>query len=277
MPLQLLLVIIAGLFSGRRPQIVILASFVGVVLAVLYVPVLCTALFHVAGTGWIVARLYGVLGCIHAAVYPGALLLLLAQGLCPLVAKLSPLRRRVAQAALPVAGLCAALGLVYVDDGSAARFPWKYHWEAGRSAATSARLDYLEKQRAFLRHFVPKGSIVAAPLVSWFELMMTCDCYPLAVPADRGNYGVADMSERRAALHALVGLGKPLEDRLPILRHYGIHHIWVSHPARENGRRLQEIYAPIVADGGESQGAGILVLDLESPPRDVPHRHRHMR
>ena len=267
--LQLLLALVLGLFSRRRSQFLAVVAMTGVVLAVLYVPAICTVAVHAAQRGWIVARLTGVFSCLKFAVFPGAVLLLLAEGLSSFSPRFSPRMQRLFAGGLRWTGLAAALGFayhfgLYADPGIR-----ETYWNNARTAWQLNQLENLAKMETILRKSVPPGAILAAETSLGHIVGMVCNCYPLAVPANRGDYGVPDMERRRRALSQLVYLDADLKVRIKLARRYGVRHIFVYHVGRRFGQRLTGIYAPITSKVVTMFGMSVLTIDVDHPARVV--------
>jgi hypothetical protein len=81
------------------------------------------------------------------------------------------------------------------------------------------------------------------------------------LPTNRGDYGFPDMAQRREDVAKLIYLETSLPERIVILRHYGVRHIFLHHLGRRFDRRLEALYAPITVKAFKASGMGVLVLD----------------
>ena len=98
------------------------------------------------------------------------------------------------------------------------------------------------------------------------SLGVVCNCYPLVVPANLGDYGIADMTQRREDLAKLIYLETDLAERITVLRRYGVRHVFLHHVGRRFDQRLAALYAPITAKVVQSSGMGVLILDPQRRP-----------
>jgi hypothetical protein len=258
---QLLVALVAGLFTRRRRSFLVLAAFSAGVLALLYVPPLCTWAIAAASRGWIIGRFSAVLGCLHLALFPGALLLLLAEWLAKLAPNISAIARTVTASALRLAALAATLFYAQTIESH----PWT--WAAYLSNAKEGRRTYevaqLAKTAALFQRSVPVGAVLAAEPGYWHVLGMVCDCYPLALNANLGDYLMPDMPQRREALAHLIYLEANLADRVRWARRYGVRHIFVHHTGSRFGQRLLAVTAPITAKVVTESGSSVIEIDPE--------------
>ena len=267
---QLLVALVVGLWTSRRRELRVFAGCSAALLSVLFVPPLCTLAFNTAGHGWIVKRIWGAFCALQPTIVPGAFLLLAAERLAPFALRLQGFARHAAQVLLPLTGLALALFVVHANDGDAALWPRTNRWRRSRFRAVAETLHVLADERAFLRKYVEPGALVVAPPVTSYDLMITCDCYALALPRGHDNYGIADMARRRAVVGILLGPEASLSQRVDLLQRYGAYHIYVPHYFSEESRALRQVYAPITVGAGKSNGVELLRVNPEAPLSRTP-------
>jgi hypothetical protein len=271
-PAQLIMGLALGLLSRRRRvPFALLAAATALVVVTLLVPTLCTVAFRAFGAGWKLTRMLGGLSCMQAALVPATGLWLLAEWLEPLARRLPALPARGARALGPLVGLAIAFVFVHHTSRAQARWPWREHWNTGVAAVTVSRTRRLDEMRKFYGSAVEPGALLVVPLEQVPNLMMTCNCYPLAVPADRGEYGMPDMWQRRLDLRRLYGSKLTLEERLQILRRYDARHILITSYWKPEQRALRELYAPIVAQQTWGGASVLYRVSLDPWPPAVPH------
>jgi hypothetical protein len=245
--LQLLLALGIGFFTRRRRALLAIGGPLLVLLATLYVPPLCTALADVAGASWIVRRLSVAFHAFWFAVVPGTLLLWIGE-------------RWMTRWLEPVA---LALGIAYGHAQGVDNKPWTRASYLARAVEGSLLRDLQRRtvRRTLFARAIPRGATVLAPLADSPLLTMDCDCYPLAIPYERGSRGASDMATRRFAAEFLLWHGPQtdLSSRLRVLRHFNVTAIWLR---GGETRALARIYRPITAREHGSGRNLVLQLDL---------------
>jgi hypothetical protein len=254
---QLLSALVAGLFTRRRRAFLLLAPMVAVVLALLYVPQLCTLAIVLVGRGWIIARFIALIGCLKMALFPGAWLLLIER-LGELAPRMPVIVRTLGASAFRLAALAATT--YYAQTVESPPWTWAGYVANVKAAPRLSEVAELAKTAALLRRAVPVGAILAAEPAYWHVLGMVCDCFPLALPANRGDYGVPDMAQRREALGKLIYTDASTEERRSAARHYGVRYIFVHHTGRGFGQHLLAVNAPITDKVVTQSGMSVIVL-----------------
>jgi hypothetical protein len=268
---QLIAALLIGLLTSRRRQLSLLFAGCAALLLVLFVPPLCTLAFNVAGHGWMLLRIWGVIQSLQPTIVPGAFLLFASERLLPLFWRRPLPMPRLTFALAPLAGLAAAMLIVNVVDGKAAHWPQDNRFRRSRHRATVAALQGLADERAFLKRNVEPGATVVVWPVHAYDLMMTCNCYALALPQGRnGDYGVPDMPLRREATSRLLSTEAGLEERIELLRRYNVHHIYVPHYLRADSKLVRHMYGPLIVGSDTWNGDQILKLNLSAPLSRAP-------
>jgi hypothetical protein len=248
--LHLLIALIAGLFTARRPQVFALGGVVLAALAMLHVPWLCEALIDVVRVPWVVGRLAGTLSAPQLAIVPGVLVLYAAPRWSP---------RVVGAAACAVV---VAHAYVFGVD----REPWtraRYLANARDPAALHRRLERHAQRRALFAKHVRPHAVVAVPPSRVAHLVADCNCVPLAIP--RLRRGLLDADERRLATTRLLDSKTPISERVALLRQYDVRHLY-AHKDRV-AKKLDAAYRPLLREHVDIAGEHLLVLDLAQAPK----------
>jgi hypothetical protein len=245
---QLVMILIAGLaLSRRRRELVPILALTLLVAVMLYVPVVCTFLVKAAGAPWVVRRLCAVLSALHLALVPALLFSLIVQ--------------RFAHSLVRLACFAAALGYAYahgVDSGTWTRASYLRHGIDGKSLYNS--LQSHGRKRALFARSIPFGATVALAPQRSGDLVVDCDCYPLALGLDQSSHGLRDIEQRRTDVALLLGGDVDLSTRVAILRHYHVDRLFIREPAVF--RTLRRIYRQMLARTESYKKDRVLVLDL---------------
>lgn len=250
---SLLAMLALGAFSRRRARFGVVAGALAVAIIVLYVPAICTAFVHAAGAAWIVGRLSTVFTAVHLALFPGTVVLVLAE-------RTEAVRRgpHVLQAALPPLALVSALTYAYVYGVDYATWTKaNYSYQARTRNNAQKEIARRTRLRRFLSEHIERDSVVAMAR-DLFASFPECDCYPLALPESRGSHGLPDMPERRAALHHLLNLHEPLASNIELLRRYRVRYL-LLHSRSEQAYR--KVYRPIIVDDVKERSLILLKVD----------------
>jgi hypothetical protein len=223
---QLLLCLIVGvLWPARRAVFLRFLSMMGLVAAVIFIPPLCELVIRAGGDAWMVTRISWVLWVGATAVWPGVLMLRVP---------------RLTAWPLVQVVLCAAI-------------LWRAHTNGVHKPKLYDRFAYLagwntphRVMKVVMGHrgesevlaAAPKGSTLWAPLDLDYRVRMLSDSYPLA--AARGSHGGIRMAQRRVDVGRLISEKVPLDQRLAILRYYGVRHFYA--PSREMRSTIQRLY-----------------------------------
>ncbi len=264
---QLLVMLLAGmLLSSRRRDILPVLAVMGLVMAMLYVPPVCTALIAVAGEPWVVRRLSAVPAALHIALAPALLCSLLAQ--------------RISGGWLRLACFAAALAYAYtqgVDSGAWKRAKYLRHGVSGKSLYFGLRGH--ARRRALYGRAIPfDATIVVSPQRSG-ELVVDCDCYPLALGLDQSSHGLHDLDQRRADVASVLGRESDLSTKVAILRHYHVDRLYVR--SWKEYRVLWHFYRHMLVRTERYRKDRIMVLDLGRAGAAIEWRkqrsarHRH--
>jgi hypothetical protein len=252
-PLQLLIALVVGAFSRRRPQFVALGCMIGTALVVLYVPAICTAVVHASGAAWIVRRLSAVLVAVHFALFPGVAALVIME-------RFSPGPRALWREALRLIALFGAFAFAYTNLPPKTRRA--YVWQERNGERLRKNLAKCAGLHAFFARNIPRSAVVAAPLNAARDLVVNCDCYPLALPVDQGMRGVSDIAQRREDVGQLVGPGAGLFTRVALLRRYGVRHVYYAGNSLFLWR-MAKVYRGITVKTDGSGSRRILTLDAK--------------
>ncbi|MFI5308206.1 MAG: hypothetical protein ACHQ53_12675 [Polyangiales bacterium] len=253
--MQLLGILALGLlFSRRRRELAVVAAVALLTALLLYAPPLCTALIKVAGAPWIVRRLSAMSSALHIGLAPAMLFSLAAQ-IWP-----KPWLH---------AG-CFGLSLAYaytfgVDSGAWTRATYLERGVSGKWQYNGLRGH--ARRRALFTRAVPFGAPIAVAPQRSGELVVDCDCYPLALGLDQSTHGVSDMEQRRADTDWLLGGGGHLRDRVALLRHYGVRVLYVRGDREHRG--VKRAYRRLIVKTDEYRKDRVVTLDLSRASSDT--------
>jgi hypothetical protein len=248
--LHLLIALIAGLFTARRPQVFALGGIVLAALATLHIPWLCGALIDVVRVPWVVGRLAGTLTAPQLAIVPGVLVLYAAPRWSPRV----------------VGAVACAVVVAYAYVFGVDSEPWtraRHLANARDPAALHRRLERHAQRRALFAKHVRPHAVVAVPPSRVAHLVADCNCVPLAIP--RLRRGLLDADERRLATTRLLDSKTPIGERVALLRQYDVHHLY-AHKDRV-AKKLDAAYRPLLREHVDIAGEHLLVLDLARAPQ----------
>jgi hypothetical protein len=231
-----------------RPLPLLAAAFGGLLLAlVLFIPRLTTLALDYLQQPFTVARISTVLSSLvllGACAGVGALLELTPSG--------KP--RRAIEALVLLLAIGAATRLtghapLFFDElVQLARAPREQR---------HATLDMLEARRRMLQRVVPPGTTVLTTARFARSVVMLCDCY--VIIADRGHTYVSFSQERRDQLVVMNGLNTPWDQRVALLKRYGLSLVVFE------SRHLRRIYRWTHEHGrviGEAAGLEVVELQL---------------
>lgn len=194
----------------RRHHAAWLGWGVACVLAVSYVPPLCTAALQVfSSRGWILLRLWEPMYFLCPVLTSGAAFVA--------VPKLS--RRRWRAVALPLAVVA-----VHLFAGES----WLQLWED--RTVEDRREARAVKTLAGLRRHVPAGSVAATELKSGRYLGMLHHVYSVAV--DRGSPRIRDLPQRQDDLAALLSPSTNAPERMAIAQRYRVTRVLLKKESR---------------------------------------------
>ncbi|HKP63775.1 MAG TPA: hypothetical protein VJV78_43875 [Polyangiales bacterium] len=120
-----------------------------------------------------------------------------------------------------------------------------------------ATLEMLEARRQMLERVVPPGTTVLTTARFARTVVMLCDCY--VIIADRGHTYVSFSQERRDQLVLMNGLSTPWDQRVELLKRYGLSLVVFE------SRHLRRIYRWTHEHGkviGEAAGLEVVQLQL---------------
>jgi len=224
--LQLLLCLIIGvLWPARRAAFLRFLSMMGVVAAVIFIPPLCELVIRVGGDAWMVMRISWVLWVGAMVIFPGVLVLRVP---------------RLTASPLVQVGLCGAmLWWAHIhgvhDLKLYDRFAYLGGWNTPHRVM---KVVMSHRGEAEVLAAAPQGSTIWAPIDLDYRVTMLSGCYPLA--AARGYHGGSQMDQRRADVGRLIDERVPLEQRLAILRYYGVRHFYA--PSRALRSTITRLY-----------------------------------
>jgi hypothetical protein len=240
------LVIALLVFPERRRGLAVLAGAVLTLLLLLHVPWLCTALVRLAGSPWIVRRIQGLFEAFGASVIAGLVAYTIAYA--------SSAWSRHALALVLALGYGQVKGL---DQGA-----WKRHdviADAWNGKALQGLLRSQHRRRLLFEGRVTPGAVIATPLGRAPALPAVFDCYGLALFPQHGTHGARDMPARREALRRILHADTPLDQRLALMRRYGVRHIHVGRKTKS--RPLEDAVKPVLVARERSQAGLLLTLD----------------
>lgn len=202
----------AALACRRREQTGMLVGITGTLIAILFIPPVCSAAIRVLGKEWIVARLGSILLT--------ALLVLALGGICYWIADW--VRRKWLRALISIAIVFA--GAQFVEGKEP--HDWSTYLRIVKAPAEERHhlMNGMRTFSEFCRQSIPAGETVLAdgPTQTW--LVMLHDCYVVAVGL---GGGVTNLAERQADLQAMLERETPWPVRRSLLRKYDIQYFMV--------------------------------------------------
>lgn len=244
---QLLLALLLATLTRQPRRVAALVAMIAAVFLVLHVPELCTLAARLAGAPWMLRRLEVVLVLLSFVVVPYAL--------APLLATRGWLRGPV-----PYLLVLLAFGYAYrfgTDENAWTRA--RYLQRVEQAERLPMELRKLGRRAQLLRDHVPSGALLAVPPGRAVEIAEICDCYPFALAEQEGTHGIADMPERRSAMRVLLSPGTALENKLAVIRRYGVRHIFVGNT--HTTAKLREQLEPVTVRSTRTRVGTVLVLD----------------
>jgi hypothetical protein len=160
--------------------------------------------------------------------------------------------------------LLAALWTAWVSGVNSSRWTRAVYIAQARDTGHLRKLlrNHAERRELFARNITAEASVaIAANRV--YDLIVDCDCYPLALPPKRGTRGVTDMGSRQAASRALLNPKTPFEQRLSLLKRYGVRYLYYRFTRRTLG--LPRAYRHILERTIHQDSDVLLVLDPAHP------------
>lgn len=212
--------LVAIALLGRWREAVGLAAMSAVVLAVLFIPFVCTFFVDLFGDRWVVLRMNPIVSLAIAVAACGAPALL--------VTWLHP-KSQLRPAMWGVPALCAvAVALALWLGWDKKNNGWKDHLAnvAKTAEERGAWLAHVHAQQAFYRENVPVGSVVLAHPRDGRAMIMLHDCY-IVMPDRAGGVGLT-LPERRADINVMIAADTPWEERKALLNKYDIHQLLAS-------------------------------------------------
>lgn len=205
-----------AMLGRRRREAAYALSFFGVALAALYLPPLCTALFHVVQKAWILGRFGFIISLFFVTFGIGAAAFALE----------AKTRFWWVRSLLSIA-VCAWV----------IPFPKKepYDWESylgnaiRRDEHLTDRLKGRDRLRSVLGRYIPSGQTVLVSSKRTIDLVMLHDAYVVASPST--SAGVNDLQQRRLDRQRMLSQDTPWQVRRELLHKYHIEY-WVGLGAR---------------------------------------------
>jgi hypothetical protein len=205
----------------RRRQALALLAITSTVCAWLFIPFFCTLLDTLL-VNWVVLRFAQFFFTLYVTFVPAAIV--------GVVFALVPVIRqhRGWRATLELAGAVAAFAYAYRygDYGP----PWTKEATvlAARDRSAQVNAERITRRARFFAANVAPGAIVMAPLMRDYDIPMHCACRPFAYRKGRGERGQTDLEAKRAAIEKFYARNASAQERLSLLRQYGVHYVFNS-------------------------------------------------
>ncbi len=252
---HLVVLLALGLFSVRRRRIAAIGAIVLSGCAMLFVPPLSTLLLNVAGESWILWRMTLVFIVIIFAVVPNTLLWLVQ----PFA------KQRWLSFAWAWLAVIASAGYAWEFGVDAS--PWNRagYWAQATRLTSAHRARAIAQTSRFFAKNVERGETIIAPLGEDYMVAMHCDCNVLVAAPDRGLRGLGrqEAAERRHAVNDIMRGILPPEERLAILRRYGVRTVFADSP--EQAQRVTRGLNRYVTYTGRSRALRIIKFSLPRP------------
>lgn len=208
---------VAALWLLRRREWLLLASALGVVLAVMSVPPLCTTALRFLGASWVLGRFETI-----------AFVLWIPLALPAIAAALEAWRRwSRPQAALVLSAATIASVPVALEHAShRAPYAWPSYWRAAKQSEgmrTGRQYSGLMRQKAWMDEAIPRDAVVlAGPLTgTWIAMLHGAGL----VASERSSTGIASGKVRRGHIDEMFD---PVTDegrRADLFDGYGVTHV----------------------------------------------------
>jgi hypothetical protein len=233
--LQAAFALVVAAVVTRRRQALALAAIFGMICLWLFTPWLCMQLVKLLAN-WVVLRFTQLFFVVYAALVPATILrvvLLVGTWLRLRYAGASARPRAIAalRGAFEVAATTGVLAYAYhfASYGS----PWTKEatWEAALAGTAQANADRITRRARFFTANIAAGATVMAPLLRDYDIPMHCPCHTVAFRKGRGEHEQADNDARRAAVEKFYLRNASSEERLELLRKYGVRYVF-SGPRR---------------------------------------------
>ncbi len=243
-PFLALFLIIAGatctLVGDRRREGLIVLYIWATVVAILFVPPICTLTIKAVGQKWVLGRIGGIMSmCLWVMVVGGFAYLIRN--------RIPRWWQRAILSALIVVGATQF-------HRRSVEYSWPIYWKIAWLPEETRRLKLNQLREASDRfaELLTPGEVVLTDGRSGRKLVMLADCHILA--PDRSSPGASAHPSRRRDLKAILEPGTPTEERIKLLDKYNITHVLATARMRKSVGWIQQI-----AVGKQRVGQTVLV------------------
>jgi hypothetical protein len=231
--LQAAIALVVTLVLTRRRQALALTAIFAMVCVWLFTPWLCMRLVHLLAN-WVVLRFSQVFFVVYAAIVPATLVRAALLAASWIRIRLAGARKRELgwlRGAFELAATTSVLAYAYHYASYSPPWTKESTWQAALEGSARVNAERITRRARFFSANIAAGATVMAPLLRDYDIPMHCPCHALAFRKGRGERERTDNDERRAAVERFYLRTASNQERLELLRKYGVRYV-VSGPRR---------------------------------------------